>query len=283
MRRLALTASTLLAFLLLALAPACARQAGLIHMATTTSVDNSGLLAVLLPEFQKDTGLTVQAVAVGSGRALDILDRRDADVALTHDPDAERRYVDRGVFGNYRKLMFNDFVIAGPGGDPAGVRQAAGAVDAMARIAGAGEPFASRADSSGTYSRELLLWKTAGRTPDGERLIETGQGMAATLRIASERQAYVLSDRATFAQLAATLRLAILGEGDPILLNTYAVGYRAGLTGDRLANAQRLLAWLTDGRGRDVISAFRIQGQPAFAVWPAGHPRSRPEDLPRGE
>jgi tungstate transport system substrate-binding protein len=264
-----------------ALASSCARPAGVIHMATTTSVDNSGLLATLLPEFQKDSGIQVLAVAVGSGRALDILDRRDADVALTHDPDAEQRYVDKGVFGEYRKVMFNDFVIAGPEGDPAQVRTATSAVDAMTRIASSGRAFASRADSSGTHSRELLLWKAAGRKPEGAHLIETGQGMGATLRIASERQAYVLTDRATFRQLQATLRLVMLNEGDPILINTYAVSYRAGLIGDRLAHAQQLIAWLTDGRGREVVSAFGIKDQPpAFTVWPADRPRTHPADLP---
>lgn len=264
----------------IALSGACVRSASVIHMATTTSVDNSGLLAALLPEFEKDAGIRVLAVAVGSGRALDILDRRDADVALTHDADAERLYLERGVFGDYRKLMFNDFVIAGPASDPAGVREARTALDAMARIASSQTAFASRADSSGTHSRELLLWKGVGRKPEGARLIETGQGMAPTLRIASERQAYVLTDRATLRQLQATLRLALLNEGDPMLLNTYSVSYRQGLTGVRLDNALRLMTWLTDGRGRDVISGFTIKGQAAFSIWPRDRPRALPGDLP---
>lgn len=266
--------------LVAALASSCARPPRLIHMATTTSVENSGLLAALLPEFEKDAGLTVQAVAVGSGRALDILDRRDADLALTHDPVAERTYKDRSVFGDYRKIMYNDFLIAGPAGDPAKVRQATSAVDAMTRIAASTTGFASRADSSGTHSREQQLWKAAGRIPLGARLIETGQGMAATLRIASERQAYVLTDRSTFTQLATTLKLAILNEGDPILINTYAITYREGLTGDRLDNARRFVAWITEGRGRDVIASFEIRGSRTFTIWPAGRPGANPEDTP---
>jgi ABC-type glycerol-3-phosphate transport system permease component len=154
-------------------------------------------------------------------------------VALTHDPDAERVYLDKGVFGDYRKVMFNDFVIAGPAADPARAREAATAADAMSRIAASGHTFASRADTSGTHSRELLLWKQAGRKPLGPKVIETGQGMAPTLRIASERQSYVLTDRATYRQLESTLRLVILNEAI-ILLNTYAASYRRGLTGDRL-------------------------------------------------
>ena len=262
------------------LAPACTRPVGLIHMATTTSVESSGLLALLLPAFQEESGISVEAVAVGSGRALDILDRRDADVALTHDPDAERRYLDRGVFGDYRKLMFNDFLIVGPGDDPAQARGAAGAVDAMSRIAASSNAFASRADSSGTHSRELLLWQAAGRKPAGDRLIETGQGMAATLRIASERHSYVLTDRATFTQLGPTLRLQILNEGDPLLLNTYAASIRAGLTGARLDQARRFLDWLTDGHGRELIGGFAVRGQRGYLLWPPDRQRSQPEDLP---
>jgi tungstate transport system substrate-binding protein len=265
---------------LFALAPGCARPARVVRLATTTSVESSGLLALLLPAFEKDSGITVEAIAVGSGRALDILDRRDADVALTHDADAERRYLDRGVFGDYRKLMFNDFLIAGPADDPARVRSASGAVDAMGRIAASSSSFASRADSSGTHSRELLLWKAAGRKPAGGHLIETGQGMAPTLRIASERHGYVLTDRATFTQLGPTLRLEILSEGDPALLNTYAVTYRQGLTGARLDQARRFFDWLADGRGRELIDGFAIRGQRVYTVWPLDRPRSHPEDLP---
>ena len=266
--------------LVAALAASCARPPRLIHMATTTSVENSGLLASLFPEFEKDTGLTVQAVAVGSGRALDILERRDADLALTHDPVAERTYKDRSVFGDYRKIMYNDFLIAGPAGDPAHVRQAIGAIDAMTRIATSTFAFASRADSSGTHSREQQLWKAAGHVPEGARLIETGQGMGATLRIASERQAYVLTDRSTFTQLAPTLKLAIVNEGDPILINTYAIMYRDGLTGDRLDNAKQFVAWISEGRGRDLIASFEIRGARTFTIWPAGRPGANPEDMP---
>lgn len=259
---------------------ACGPPPPVLHLATTTSVDNSGLLASILPAFKAATGTEVQAIAVGSGRALDILTRGDADVALTHDPDAERGILDAGVAVEYRKLMYNDFLIAGPVTDPAGLRQAADALDAMRRIADSGSAFASRADSSGTHARERQLWRLAGRAPLPAVLIETGQGQAATLRIASERAAYVLTDRATFRQLAATLRLAELASGDPRLVNTYAVMYRAGLPADRLERARRLVAWLTDGGGRARIADFRVNDQPVFFVWPADQPRDRPDDLP---
>jgi tungstate transport system substrate-binding protein len=258
----------------------CAPETGVVHLSTTTSVDNSGLLAAMVPAFEAAASLDVRVVAGGSGRALAILARGDSDVALTHDPAAEQALLDRGVVDRYRKVMFNDFVIAGPPNDPAGVRGAAGSLDAMRRIAASASPFASRADSSGTHSRELRLWDDAGVRPSADALLETGSGQAATLRVASERRAYALTDRATFRQVDDGLRLAVLHEGDPSLVNTYAVMTRAGLDGARRAAANRLFDWLTDGAGRDRIAAFRIDGEPAFTIWPAGAPRDRAADLP---
>jgi len=281
-RRLATTLITLIVSIAAVLGQGCGRGANVVAMATTTTIEASGLLAVLVPAIKTDLGLEVEAVTVASQRALEILERGDADVAFTHDPDAERAARESGTFGDYRKVMYNDFVIAGPAGDPAKIKDAASAVDAMGRIADAGAAFTSRADSSGTYSRELLLWKQAGRKPAGERLVEAGQGMSPTLRIASERQAYVLTDRATLTQIGATLRLTLLYEGDAVLINTYAVSYRAGLTGSRLDNAKKVVAWLGEGRGRDVITGFTIKGQPAFKVWPLDRPRSQPGDVPHG-
>ena len=262
------------------LAIGCARPPQVLHLSTTTSVDNTGLLAVLLPAFKIESGIDVQAVAVGSGRALAILERGDADAALAHDPDAEQKVIDAGRVASYRKIMYNDFVIACPAADPAGVRGTKGALDAMRRIAASGAPFVSRGDSSGTHSRELQLWREAGATPQGAALIDAGQGMAATLRIASEREAYVLTDRATLAQLAPTLRLGIVSEGDPILINTYAILVRAGLTGDRRANAERFSLWIGEGPGRTRIEEFRVRGQPGFFPWPAGRPHGATTDLP---
>jgi len=281
-RRLAATLITLIVSIAAVLGPGCGRGANVVPMATTTTIEGSGLLAVLLTAIKTDLGLDVEAVTVASQRALEILERGDADVAFTHDPDAERAARENGTFGDYRKVMYNDFVIAGPSSDPAKIKDATSAVDAMGRIADAGAAFTSRADASGTYARELLLWKQAGRKPGGERLVEAGQGMSPTLRIASERQAYVLTDRATLTQIGATLRLALLYEGDSILVNTYAVSYRAGLTGSRLDHARKVALWLSEGRGRDVITGFTIKGQPAFHVWPLDRPRSQPGDVPHG-
>ena len=268
--------------LALAVLAGCARQPAVLHMSTTTSVDNSGLLNEILPKFESSTGIDVQVVAVGSGRALAILENGDADIALTHDPDAEQALVDRKAVARYRKLMYNDFVLAGPAADPALVRQSTDALDAMRRIAASKQPFASRGDSSGTHARELRLWKDAGVRPEAPVLLETGSGMAATLRVASERQAYVLTDRATLLQLGSSLRLAIVHGRDPRYLNTYAVLTRAGLSGGGLRVADQFFDWLTTGQGRDLISAFRVKDQPAFTIWPHAAPADRPSALPHG-
>lgn len=263
-------------------AGACSRPPSVLHMSTTTSVENSGLLAEIIPPFEQATGIDAQVVAVGTGRALAIFESGDADVALTHDPDAERVVIDRGVTDRYRKIMFNDFVIAGPPEDPAHVADSPDALAAMRRIASSKAPFASRGDDSGTYAREQRLWKSAGARPEARALIETGSGMAATLRVASERRAYVLTDRATLLQLQSTLRLAILDEGDPQYINTYAVLTRAGLTGRRRENADRLFDWLVGSDGRALIAGYRLKGQAAFSIWPAGAPADRPDALPNG-
>lgn len=274
-----------LAFVLLILGlhlSACSRSPAVLHMSTTTSVENSGLLNAILPVFEQATRIDVQVVAVGSGRALAIFESGDADIALTHDPDAERAIVDRGVTSRYRKVMFNDFVIAGPPGDPAHIAGSAGASDAMRKIVTSKALFASRGDASGTWAREQLLWKSAGMRPESGSLIETGSGMAATLRVASERGAYVLTDRATLLQLQPTLRLTILDEGDPQYINTYAVLTRSGLTGTRRDNADRLFDWLVGSEGRALIAGFRLKGQAAFSIWPDGAPADRPDALPNG-
>ena len=192
----------------------CTRASHVVHMSTTTSVENSGLLADILPAFESPAGIDVQVVSAGSGRALAILEHGDADIALTHDPNAEDAVMRRGAVARYQKLMYNDFVIAGPPADPADLRHSPDALDAMRRIVSSRQPFASRADSSGTHAREQQLWKEAAVHPDAPLLLETGSGMAATLRVASEREAYVLTDRATFLHLAPTLRRAVLHEHD---------------------------------------------------------------------
>jgi tungstate transport system substrate-binding protein len=249
-------------------------------MATTTSVENSGLLDAILPAFERQSGLHVEVLAVGSGQALNLLQRGEVAVALTHDPAAEASALASGIIAGYRKIMFNDFIIVGPADDPARIMGASTAADALLRIAAGNALFVSRGDASGTYSREQELWSRAGQRPSHDRLLETGQGMGATLRVASERGAYTLADRATFEQVRARLRLVSLFEGGPELLNTYAIFIGAAVHGSERAAALTVTQWFADGAGRPLIAGFVANGQRVFKVWPAGAARERPADLP---
>jgi tungstate transport system substrate-binding protein len=259
---------------------ACQPKPRVVRVATTTSVENSGLLDAILPAFEQKYQTKVDVLPVGSGQALALLKRGDVAAGLTHDSTAEASALASEVITGYRKIMFNDFVIVGPRDDPAAVAQAADAVDAMRRIAASGAAFASRGDSSGTYSREQDLWALARQRPDGGRLLETGQGMSATLRVASEKRAYTLTDRATFEQVRPGLQLASWYEGGPALLNTYSIFLRAGLTGADREAATTLADWLADGEGRELVAGFLANGRAVFNVWPTGIPRDQPTDLP---
>lgn len=194
-----------------------------IILATTTSTQDSGLLDVLVPAFEKQSGYTVKVVAVGSGQALKMGEEGNADVLLVHSPSSEKTFMDKG-FGSERHLvMHNDFIIVGPTADPAGIKGNGSAVEAFNKIAAATAPFISRGDNSGTNTMELSLWKKAGITPEGSWYQESGQGMGATLKIASEKGAYTLTDRATYLANKPSLGLDILVEGDKTLLNVYHV------------------------------------------------------------
>ncbi len=255
---------------------ACARsgQAPFLDVATTTSVQNSGLLETLLPAY---TAATVRVHAAGSGRALDMLGDEIVDLVISHAPAAEARALAAHPDWSYRKLAFNRFVIVGPADDPSQVRAAAGAADAFARIAKGPAPFVSRGDGSGTHEREQMLWSAAGTAPPAARLLISGRGMAITLRHAQERQAYTLSDEATFWPLGPQLDLAVVFENDPLLLNTYAVIHPAGI-----AAAGAFADWLTRGAGRQLIAGYRVADRVAFAVWPVDCPGDAPDVLPCG-
>jgi len=194
-----------------------------IILATTTSTQDSGLLDVLIPAFEQKTGYVVKSVAVGTGQALKMGEEGNADVLLVHAPASEKALMDAG-FGKDRYLvMHNDFIIVGPSSDPAGIKGIASTVEAYQKISSAGAPFISRGDDSGTHKMELSLWKSAEITPEGEWYQESGQGMGATLTIASEKAGYTLTDRATYLANKASLELEILLEGDTVLLNVYHV------------------------------------------------------------
>ncbi len=268
----------LLAVILLSTLSGCQEKRPL-RIATTTSVDNSGLLEVLVDQYQQNTGTQLHTLAVGSGRAMELVRRGDADLMLTHDPEGEGAFIAENPPLLYRKVMCSDFILVGPPDDRSHVTSAESATAAMVLISSSNTPFVSRGDRSGTHARELALWGAAGVRPAGPHLLESGQGMAATLRIASERSAYTLTDRPTFLQLKDSLDLAIAYAGDDEeLLNCYAVTVRDGQREDA---ALQFAEWLTGGEGRDVIGSFQIAGQKVFRVWPAGSPDDRPDATPR--
>ena len=196
-----------------------------ILLATTTSTRDAGLLDSLLPVFEAKTGYHVKVIAVGSGQALEMGRRGDADVVLSHAPEAERTLTDSAYFVRRRLVMHNEFLIVGPANDPAGLRGLSDALAAFKRLAEHQAPFVSRGDRSGTHQRELSLWKQGGIEPPapGGWYIESGQGMGATLQLASEKGAYTLTDRATYLAWRDKIRLVPMVEGDPQLYNVYHV------------------------------------------------------------
>jgi tungstate transport system substrate-binding protein len=200
-------------------------QSSEIILATTTSTRDAGLLDALLPVFERASGYRVKVIAVGSGQALEMGRRGDADLVLSHAPEAERALVERGYFVGRRLVMHNEFLIVGPPVDAAGVRGMSDAVAAFARIAAHQAPFVSRGDQSGTHQREQLLWRKTGITPppSGSWYIESGQGMGATLQLADEKRAYTLADRATYLAWRDQVQLVPLAEGDSLLYNVYHV------------------------------------------------------------
>ena len=205
--------------------PACAApaQKNLI-LATTTSTQDSGLLDVLIPAFEKKTGYFVKTIAVGSGQAMAMGQKGEADVLLVHSPDAEKKFMAEGNGVNRLIVMHNDYIVIGPSADPAGIKGAASTVEAFKKIAAAGSLFMSRGDNSGTNAKEIGIWKAAGIKPDGQKWYQqTGLGMGQTLNVAAEKKGYTLADRGTWLSMQQKLGLPILKEGDPILLNVYHV------------------------------------------------------------
>lgn len=194
-----------------------------IILATTTSTQDTGLLDILVPAFEKDGGYNVKVIAVGTGQALAMGERGDADVMLVHAPSSEKKLVDEGVGLDRRLVMHNDFVLLGAESDPAGVKGTTKATDALTSIFNKGAAFISRGDDSGTDKLEKALWKKANLDPKGKSWYdETGQGMGASLQVANQRDAYIMSDRGTFLA-SKSLSLIVVLEGDPALLNVYSV------------------------------------------------------------
>jgi len=243
-------------------------QSNVVILSTTTSTQDSGLLDVVVPMFERKTGLTVKTISVGTGQALALAARGEADVTLAHAPGVERKYVEDGKMSNRRLVMYNDFVLIGPPEDPARIKALPSAVDALKRIAESQSRFVSRGDKSGTHVLEQGLWKQADIEPRGAWYIESGQGMGQTLGIANDRRAYTLTDRGTYLAFAKRVDLPILVEKDRPLLNIYSVmevnpanGPRVNVAGGK-AFAEFMLAPETQA----VIKAFGVDryGQPLF-------------------
>lgn len=271
LKRLSMAAAIALVTAVVACGRAPSQRVAL-DIATTTSVQNSGLLEALLPHF---TGATVRVHAAGSGRSLEMLNDGIVELVISHAPQTERRYLADHPEWTYRKLASNRFVLVGPANDPAHIRETRSVVDAFRRVAAAPVDFVSRGDGSGTHEREQMLWTLAGVTPPPARLLVSGRSMAITLRQAHEKQAYTLTDEATFWQLQRQIDLVTLLAGDDLLLNTYALVFpRASEAAAQFAD------WLTRGDGRQRIADHRIEGRVAFHVWPESCPDTEPDDLP---
>jgi tungstate transport system substrate-binding protein len=270
--------SLIVAILALAVPGPALPQSSVVILSTTTSTQDSGLLDVIVPMFEKTSGLTVKTISVGTGQALALAARGEADVTLAHAPSVEKKYVDEGKMRNRRLVMYNDFVIIGPGDDPAKVKGLPAAL-ALKRIAESRSRFVSRGDKSGTHVLEQALWRQAGVEPVAPWYIESGQGMGATLGIANDRRGYTLADRGTWLAFGKRISLPILVEKDRPLLNIYSVMEVNPANGPRVnaAGGKAFADFMLSPETQAVIRTFGVDtyGQPLF-VPVAG---KREEDL----
>jgi tungstate transport system substrate-binding protein len=256
-------------FVLMVLALASAvlpAQGGRLRLSTTTSTENSGLLAVLLPPFEAKSGLQVDVIAVGTGQALKLGEAGDVDVVLVHARALEDKFVADGYGVNRRDVMHNDFVIIGPASDPAGVRGMTDAAAAFRQIAARRATFVSRGDNSGTHVKEKELWAAAGATALGRWYREAGQGMGPVITMADNLQGYALADRGTYLSMKSKVELPILVEGDPRLFNPYGI---IAVNPDRFPHvnyhgAMQLIAWMTAVEGQRIIGDFKVAGEVLF-------------------
>ncbi len=244
---------------------ALATSAQTIVMSSTTSTEQSGLFTYLLPEFKKASGIDIKVVALGTGQALDMARRGDADVVFVHDQVAEEKFVADGFGLKRQAVMYNDFVLIGPKADPAGTK-GKDIVEALKKLAAANGAFISRGDKSGTHAAELRFWKMAGLETKGSGYKECGCGMGPALNIASSSGAYVLADRATWLNFKNRADLAILVEGDKRLFNQYGVMVvnPAKHPQVKLADAQKFVDWIVSPAGQSVIAGYKIGGEQLF-------------------
>jgi tungstate transport system substrate-binding protein len=240
-----------------------------IILATTTSTQDSGLLDILLPIFEKTTGYFVKTIAVGSGQAMAMGQKGEADVLLVHSPEAEKKFMAEGYGVNRRLVMHNDYIIAGPKTDPAGIKGSKSSVEAFRKIASANAVFMSRGDNSGTHAKEKAIWKAARINPEGQKWYQqTGLGMGQTLNVAAEKKAYTLADRGTYLALKKNLGLDILAEGDAVLLNIYHVieVNLAKWPKVNSAGAKAFADFMVSRQTQDIIRKFGVEkyGSPLF-------------------
>jgi len=250
--------------MLAAAIPAFAQQ--VIRMSTTTSTENSGLLAYLLPKFEAKTHTKVNVIAVGTGKALELAKNGDVDVTLVHARPAEDKFVAEGHGVNRRDVMYNDFIIAGPESDPAGIKGSKDVLKAMKQIVERKAKFISRGDNSGTDQMEKRYWKSIGTQPQGSAYISAGLGMGEVLNMASQLQAYTLTDRATYGAYRAKTGLIVAVEGDPKMFNPYGIiaVNPAKYPNINYKGAMQLIDWITSEKGQQAIASYRIEGQQLF-------------------
>jgi tungstate transport system substrate-binding protein len=257
-----------LSLALLAIVPAAAQEPFIV-VASTTSTEQSGLFSHLLPAFEKDAGIKVRVVALGTGQALDMARRGDADVVFVHDQPAEEKFVAEGFGVSRRPVMYNDFVLVGPRTDPAKVAGGKDVLDALRKVAASQSTFVSRGDKSGTHAAELRYWKDAGvdiAATKGAWYRDTGSGMGPTLNTASALNGYVLTDRGTWLSFKNRGDLAILVEGDRRLFNQYGVILvnPARHAHVKTGPGQQFIDWLTSAKGQAAIASYKIGGEQLF-------------------
>lgn len=253
-------------WILLSALHAVAGEPEIVRMATTTSTENSGLFTVIQPAFEQALDIRVHVIAVGTGKALELGRRGDVDVVLVHAKPAEEAFIKDGYGLARHEIMYNDFVIAGPPGDPAGVRGMQDAARAFARIAAASAIFVSRGDDSGTHKKEQAVWQQAGLRPEGQWYRQVGQGMGQTLQIAGEMNGYTLVDRGTWLAYRADSPLQLLVSGGDDLRNPYGI---IAVNPERFpdvnyAAAQRLIDWFASPEAHALIAGYKVEGEQLF-------------------
>jgi tungstate transport system substrate-binding protein len=244
-----------------------AGEEGVVILATTTSTENSGLLEYLLPEWQKDTGVEVKTIAVGTGKALQLGRAGDVDVVMVHAKVSELQFMEEGYGISRTEIMYNDFVLVGPKNDPLQLAEVGTAAEALSKISQNQSLFISRGDDSGTHKKELNLWELANVIPQGSWYREVGQGMSKSLQIAAELGGYTLTDRGTWLFVMNKIPMEIAFQGDPPLFNQYSImAINPGLHQVNSEGAKKLIDWIAGGKGQRMINEYQINGEKLFTA-----------------